>query len=58
MSEEENWIKIDNKSSYQFPGVLPKFSLQQLCYAENVYNLHQSCDDPHFLWKDVQLSKG
>ena len=48
MSEQENWIKIDNKSSYQFPGVLPKSSLQQLCYAENVSNLHQSCDDPHF----------
>ena len=58
MSEQENWIKIENKSSYQFPGVLPKPSLQQLCYTENVFDLHQSCDDPHFIWKDVQLSKG
>ena len=39
MSEQENWIKIENKSGYQFPGVLPKLSLQQLL-------LYRKCVQP------------
>jgi len=58
LSESENWFTIENKSSYQFPGVLPKPCFQQLFYTENLSNLPQCCEDPHFMWKDIQLSKG
>ena len=51
-------MQIENKSSYQFPGVTSKPSLQHLFYTDDVSKLNQSCDDPHFLWNDIQLSKG
>ena len=31
---------------------------QQLHYIADITKLDQNCDDPHFLWKDIQLSKG
>ena len=31
---------------------------QQLYYTPDVSQLIQSCDDTHFMWKDIQLSKG
>ena len=58
LSESENWFNIENKSNYQFPGVLPKPCFQQLFYTANLSSLAQSCEDPHFIWKDIQLSKG
>ena len=58
LSESENWFNIENKSNYQFPGVLPKPCFQQLFYTANLSSLAQSCEDPHFIWKDMQLSKG
>ena len=42
LSEPENWIEIENKRSYQFPGVSPKPSLQHLFYTDNLSNLQQS----------------
>lgn len=38
--------------------MLPKPSLQQLYYVSDISVLKQSCDDPHFIWKDIQLLKG
>ena len=58
LAEPENWLKVENKSSYHFPGVLPIASHQQLLYIENISDLQQSSVDPHFIWKDIQLSKG
>ena len=58
LSESENWFNIENKSNYQFPGVLPKPCFQQLFYTANLSSLAQSCEDPHFILKDIQLSKG
>ena len=58
LSEPENWFNVENKDSYHFPGVLPKPSLQQLYYVPDISALNQSCDDAHFIWKDIQLSKG
>ena len=58
LSEPENWFSVENKDSYHFPGVLPKPSLQQLFYVPDISALNQSCDDAHFIWKDIQLSKG
>ena len=57
-AESENWLKFENKSSYHFPGVLRKVSFQQLFYVESISDLDQSSEDPHFIWKDIQLSKG
>ena len=37
---------------------LPKPSLTQLFYVPDISALNQSCDDAHFIWKDIQLSKG
>ena len=58
LSEPENWMKVESKRSYHFPGVLLKLLLQQLSYTEDMLSLQQSCKDPHFLWRDIQLSKG
>ena len=57
-AESKNWLKFENKSNYQFPGVLTKESHQQLIYIQNISDLEQSSEDPHFVWKDIQLSKG
>ena len=57
-SEPENWLQVENKSCYHFPGVFPKASYQQLFYVENTSDVEQSSDDPHFIWKDIQLSRG
>ena len=38
LSEPENWFKFE-KRSYQFPGILPSASSQQLWYTKNVFNL-------------------
>ena len=58
LTQCENWLKVEDKKSYHFPGVLPKPMLQQLYYIEDISCLQQSCEDPHFVWKDIQLSKG
>jgi len=59
MAEKENWKMLTNKSEYQYPGVYA--SAQRQCvYAVNDYKtLEQSAEsDPHFIWNDIQLSKG
>ena len=38
--------------------MLTKASYQQLFYIESISDLEQSSEDPHFIWKDIQLSKG
>ena len=58
LAEPENWLTVESKDSYHFPGVFSKSVFQQLFYTENVSSLQQSCEDPHFIWKDIQLSKG
>jgi len=58
ISEPENWIEVENKNCYQFPGTFSRPRPQHLYYVENVQSVEQSCQDPHFLWKDIQLSKG
>lgn len=58
LTESENWFIIETKKDYHFPGVYSTQCQQQLYYIADVTTLEQSCDDPHFLWKDIQLSKG
>ena len=58
LGEPENWLIVENKKSYHFPGVYEKAGCQQLYYVPNIRDLEQHCEDRHFIWKDVQLSKG
>ena len=58
LTQPENWLTVEDKKSYHYPGVLPKPMLQQLFYIENASSLQQSCEDPDFIWKDIRLSKG
>lgn len=58
LSQPENWMEIDTKLTYQFPGVFSKPALHQLYFTCDVSRHAQSCEDPHFIWKDIQLSKG
>ena len=55
LCEPENWLKVKSKISYQFPGAPVQ---QQLYFTSDLSSHGQSCDDPHFIWKDNQLSKG
>ena len=58
LKEPENWKKVDTTKCYHFPGAFQKKCIQQLYYIPDVAKLEQTCDDTHFLWKDIQLSKG
>ena len=50
LTEPEDWLKVEDKSSYHFPGVYKKLTQQHLYYLEDFTKLGQCCDDPHFLW--------
>ena len=56
--DSENWLSVETKRDYHFPGVFATQHLQQLYYIEDVNILEQNWDEPHFIWKDIQLSKG
>ena len=58
LSESENWIISKTKRDFHFPGAFSSKRQQQLYYISDITKLEQNCDDPHFLWKDIQLSKG
>ena len=58
LSEPENWFSVRSKSSYQLPGVFPTPIKQQLYFTSDISDQVQSCKDSHFIWKDIQLSKG
>ena len=59
MSDKENWVLINHAKEYQYPGV---FSCQQrqcvYCTPDYTQLSSSSQPDPHFLWNDIQLSKG
>lgn len=59
IEDEENWKKISEKSDYQFPGVFPTQQSQRALFVDDCMKLPQACvSNPHFLWDDVQISKG
>lgn len=56
---KENWKTISTKDDYQFPGVFDKEKEQVMLYTDNCRKLGQTCDKKyHFMWDDIQLSKG
>ena len=59
MSDKENWIQINNAKEHQYPGVFSDQQKQCVYYTSNYTELSSSSEpDPHFLWNDIQLSKG
>ena len=59
LEDEENWKHISSKDDYQYLGVFPNEQMQVIYYSEDCTKLDQSCStDPHFLWHDIQMSKG
>jgi len=58
LQSQENWKYIDSKHQYQFLGSYSVPALQRLYYTEDVTKLSQYYQDNHFLWNDIQLSKG
>ena len=58
LEDEENWKHI-SKDDYQYLGVFPNEQMQVAYYCEDCTKLDQNCStDPHFLWHDIQMSKG
>lgn len=56
LNESKNWKEIEGKHSYQFPGIFPSLTTQQLYFIPNIKSLHQhSQNDTNFLWTDIQL---
>ena len=59
MNEKENWKDVSCKKDYQYPGVFSTAQMQCVFYTADYTTLQQSSShDKHFMWNDVQLSKG
>ena len=59
MKCHDNWREIITKEQYQFPGVSVNGQSSMLLYSKDVSKLPQYVvSKPHFLWDDIQLSKG
>ena len=59
IKSHDNWQEIITKEQYQFPGVSVSGQSNMLLYSKDVSKLRQYvASKPHFLWDDIQLSKG
>ena len=59
MSDKENWVQINTAKEYQYPGVFSDEQKQCVYYTYNYTELSSSSEpNLHFLWNDIQLSKG
>ena len=59
MTDKENWTIINFKRDYQFPGFYEKEQNQSIFYTPNALERDQAdTSNPHFMWDDIQLSKG
>ena len=57
--DKENWKTIADKSDYQFPGTFKTPTEQHLYYIPDWKSLKQASEtNHHFLWNDIQMSKG
>ena len=52
----ENWLPLDTKEIYQYPGWHSSSAGNVLYYTDNVKSLPQY-SEPHFMWSDIQMSK-
>ena len=59
LSDQENWKSISNKCDYHFLGAFSQPTEQHLYYIPDCTSLHQAANpNHHYLWNDIQLSKG
>ena len=57
--EPENWKNINSKQDYQYLGLYTHPCEQNLYFIPDITQLDQcSSDNLHFLWNDLQFSKG
>lgn len=57
--DKENWKSVSHESDYQFLGAFSEPTEQQLYYIPDCKSFHQAAiSDHHYLWNDIQLSKG
>ena len=59
LSDKENWIVTEDQSDWQFPGSSCKGKDQFVLFIEDFQKVYANCPkNVHFLWTDIQLSKG
>ena len=59
LADKENWRIPENESDWQFPGASCRGKDQCVLYIEDYWKVYSSCPkNIHFLWADIQLSKG
>ena len=59
VSNKENWQHITSKEQHQLPGVSTRATLNTIFFSSDISQLPQYVEEkPHFLWEDIQLSKG
>ena len=59
LQESENWKTIKSKEDYHYPGVFSQScNPNTLMYTHDYTLLEQSAENPHFMWNDMQFSKG
>lgn len=57
--DQENWKTVSDKRDYHFLGAFPGTTTQQLYYIPDCKSLQQaSTSNHHYMWNDIQLSKG
>ena len=59
LNASASWEEIRSKDDYHFPGKMRSKTMQTMFFTPDCSKLPQYCpESPHFLWEDVQLSKG
>ncbi len=58
LKDSENWKSIESKQDYHFPGTYAHPCHQHLYFIPDHTQLEQSSDNPHYIWNDIQFSKG
>ena len=59
LADKENWILPENDSDWNYPGISCRGRDQCVLYFEDYRKVYPSCPkNIHFLWADIQLSKG
>lgn len=59
LKDSSKWEPIRTKEEYHFPGLLGSKRIQTMYFTTDCSKLPQYCEQSsHFIWDDIQLSKG
>jgi len=59
LNASASWEEIRSKDDIHFPGKMRSKTMQTMFFTPDCSKLSQYCpESPHFLWEDIQLSKG